>query len=165
MDGTFRMDRSLTTQNQIFCFQALPDLYHSAADQFVALLQRDGNKFLQFYWDEAGKRLHQEAKVIPYGLNYEFIELPKSRLIIHIKLPVPIQPGDAHYLALLYRPDRVMLFGFLPDITKVLILIQSADEGFGHLVEITRKLEPVLIRNDIPISKEKFLEVVKEEMD
>jgi YD repeat-containing protein len=164
-DGYLQMDRSLTTQNQLFCFQALPDLFHSTADQLIALLQRDGNKFLQFYWDEAGKRLRQDTKVIPFGLNYEFIELPKSRLIIHIKLPVPILQGDARYLALLYRPDRVMLFGFLPDITKVLILVQTADEGIGHLVEITRKLEPVRIRSNIPISKVKFLEVVKEEMD
>ncbi len=159
------MNESPTSQNQHFCFQAIPDLFHSAASQFITLLQRDGNKFLQFYWDEAGKRLRLEGKVIPYGLNYEFIELPKGRLIIYIKVPVPIRPGDVQYLALLYRPDRVMLFGFLPDITKVLLLVQTTDEGVGKLVEITRKLDPVQVRENVPISKEKFLEVVQEEMD
>ncbi len=159
------MNESSPSQNQLFCFQAIPDLFHSAALQFIALLQRDGNKFLQFYWDEAGKRLRQESKVIPYGLNHEFIELPKGRIIILIKLPVPIQPGDVQHLALLYRPDRVMLLGFLPDITKVLLLEQTTDEGMGKLVEITRKLDPVQVRENIPITKERFLEVVKEEMD
>lgn len=153
------------SQNQAFCFQAIPDLFHTASEQFIKLLDRDGNKFLQFYWDEAGKRQKLSGKVVPYGLNYEFIKFKSGRLVILIKLPFPVQPGDAHYMALLYRPDRVMLFGFLPDITKVLLMVESETGGSRSLVEITRKLETICLQENIQPSREEFLNLILQEMD
>ncbi len=159
------MDESRSTQNQLFGFQALPDLFHADAGQFILLLSRDGNKFLQFYWDEAGNKLHPEKKVIPFGLNYEFLPAGGKRIIIMLTMPKPVQVGDILYLALMYRPDRVMLFGFLPDFTKVLTLINKGDEQGANLVEITRRLERIPVREIRLQSKEAFLGEVKKEMD
>lgn len=152
------------TQNVTFGLQALPDLFHADAEQFILLLSREGNKFLQFYWDETGKKLHQDKKVVPFGLNHEILPAGRERIIVLITMPKPEQSGEIHYLALMYRPDRVMLFGFLPDFTKVLALVQTSDVG-GELVEVTRRLDKITIRNNLPFSKEAFLTEVKQEMD
>ena len=152
------------TQNLTFGLQALPDLFHADAEQFILLLSREGNKFLQFYWDEAGKKLNQDGKVVPFGLNHEILPAGRERIIVLITMPRPVMGGEILYLALMYRPDRVMLFGFLPDFTRVLALIQTGRVG-GELVEVTRRLEKITIRKNIPFSKDVFLTEVKQEMD
>lgn len=158
------MDELRSTQNQLFALQAIPDLFHADAEQFILLLSRDGNKFLQFYWDEAGKKLNQERKIVPFGLNNEILPAGGKRIIILITMPKPVQVGDVHYLALMYRPDRVMLFGFLPDFTKVLTLISKGDDE-ANLVEITRRLERIPVREISAHNRESFLTEVRREMD
>ena len=130
------------TQRQVFTSQVMPDLFHTAPDQFLFYLERDGIKLIHFYWNEAAKNLPRNAAVPAYGLSYE-IRKPNPRATVAlIGLPQPQISGDAYFIALCYRPYRVMPFGWLNDTTKVLVLERTQaedEEGIPLLVEWSRR--------------------------
>ena len=130
------------TQRQEFACQVLPDLFHAAPDQFLFYLERDGIKVINFYWNESAKNLPRSAAQPAFGLSYE-VRKPNPRATVAlVSLPQPQNPGEAHYIALCYRPYRVMPFGWLNDTTKVLALEQPQvehEEGTPLLVEISRR--------------------------
>ena len=129
------------TQRQEFVSQVLPDLFHTAPEQFLFYLERDGIKVIHFYWNETAKKLPSSAVEPAYGLSYE-IRMPNPRAtVVLISLPQPQYPGEAHFIALCYRPYRVMPFGWLNDTTKVLTLERTLaeDEGAPLLVEWSRR--------------------------
>jgi len=61
------------THSMIFANEVLPSLFHSTPEAFLAYLQRDGNKFLQFYWHKAGEALPEDQRASSFGLNYEAV--------------------------------------------------------------------------------------------
>ena len=131
------------TQRQEFTCQVLPDLFHTAPDKFLFYLERDGIKVINFYWNESAKNLPRSAVAPAFGLSYE-IRKPNPRATVAlVSLPQPQNSGEAHYIALCYRPYRVMPFGWLNDTTKVLILEQSQTEreedNTPILVEMNRR--------------------------
>ncbi len=130
------------TQRQEFACQVLPDLFHAAPDKFLFYLERDGIKVINFYWNESAKNLPRNAVEPAFGLNYE-IRKPNPRATVAlISLPQPQNSGEVHFIALCYRPYRVMPFGWLNDTTKVLTLEQpqtKREQPTPILVEISRR--------------------------
>jgi hypothetical protein len=130
------------TQRQVFTNQVLPDLFHTAPDKFLFYLERDGIKVIHFYWNESAKNLPRSAVEPAYGLSYE-IRKPNPRATVAlIALPKPQNPGEAYFIALCYRPYRVMPFGWLNDTTKILVLERTQAENEGAaplLVEWSRR--------------------------
>ncbi len=89
-----------------FVFEALPALFHSQTDSFVKYLDKDGVKFLKFWWDHMGDKLPAEKRVTAAGLTFEKDDLnPKTRLIT-ITLPSPREDGDTYFIGLIPRPER-----------------------------------------------------------
>ena len=131
-----------STQRQAFTNQVIPDLFHTAPDQFLFYLERDGIKVIHFYWNEFAKNLPRSVATPAYGLSYE-IRKPNPRATVAlIGLPQPQNPGEAYFIALCYRPYRVMPFGWLNDTTKVLALERTHtenEESAPLLVEWSRR--------------------------
>jgi hypothetical protein len=131
------------TQSAEFVSQVLPSLFHSTPEQFIQLLSRDGNKFLRFYWDQAGADLAVGEKAAWLGLNYDIREPSPHTQVILITLPQPIAPPDAYFTALIYRPlRRTPLFG-VSDTTKVIALEMAGTAEGGQLTllrEWTKKM-------------------------
>ena len=132
------------SQQQDFVSKALPDLFHTTPQQFMYLLNRDGTKFLRFYWDEVGKKIPEADRISPFGLNFDIRRPRRSVTIAMITLPKPQQTGEAYYVALIHRPYRVTNFFGVSDTTKVLVL-ESATDSQGNerplIVEWTRKMK------------------------
>lgn len=133
----------MPTITQEFACHALPGLFHNHPEEFLKLLEKDGNLFLRFYWNEAAKRLGIQAANPPFGLNYVIKQPAKYIIIVLIALPAPVETGDSYFISLVFRPLRVMLFPFIQDRTAVFLLEKSCkDEPDEPIISrITRKLE------------------------
>jgi hypothetical protein len=127
------------TQQMIYESEVLPSLFHLSPVQFNEFLGRDGNKFLQFYWAEAGKNIPQSEHKTSYGLNFEIRQPARYKTVILVTLPQPQVSGEAYFIALVYRPTRVIPFSFISDTTKVISLKKTLGAG-TILIEWDRKL-------------------------
>jgi hypothetical protein len=150
--------------NRIFTHQVIPELFHKTPDMFLRLLEKDGNKFLHFYWDEAAKKNNFPSTSIA-GMNYELRKPNEMTYIGLIVLPPPARPGDSHFAACIYRPYRVMPFGFISDVSKVLLLDKADKPGLANLVEITPKRDRVELRQIEEVSRQRFLEETYRELE
>ncbi len=152
---------AVQTQAMIFTDQVIPELFHTTPDSFMFLIERDGTKFLRFYWDEAGKKLLPGQQEDSFGLNY-FVRSPNARTqVVLITLPAPAVPGEAHYIALVHRPYRRLLM--VSDTTTVLVLESSPPEDSDpptRLVEWSRRLQRFELKRGIPPGLEEFYEAV-----
>jgi hypothetical protein len=145
----------------------LPALFHDSPEAFLNLLNRDGTRFLYFYWGEAAKKLPEAQRADPFGLNY-VIRKPGPRvdfILALITLPQPANPGEAFYSALAYRPWRRLLL--VSDMTAVFNM--EMDEPNGEtpqtcLVQWTRRDERELIRREVDMVLEEFYGVVLNEL-
>ena len=156
------------TQQLDFVSQALPDLFHHSPEQFLYLLERDGNKFLRFYWDETGKKLDADHQENSFGLNHAIRQPAATVKVALISLPAPRFPGEAYFAALVSRPTRRTLLGFVSDTTKVVTLERCPEDGCQPqtlLVEWTRRLEREEIGPGPAPALEEFYQAVLELLD
>jgi len=141
----------------------LPALFHDAPEAFLNLLNRDGTRFLYFYWGEAAKKLPEGQRADPFGLNF-VIRKPGPRpgfILALITLPQPSASGEAYYSALTYRPWRKLLL--VSDTTAVLNL--EMDEPNGEtpqtcLVQWTRREEREVVKRGVEEGLEAFYSAV-----
>jgi hypothetical protein len=156
------------SQARIFCARVLPSLFHGTPEQFLGLLHRDGNKFLRFYWDLAGKDLPDQLRSDAFGLNYVMRAPSQFTVIALISLPEPQNEGDTHYMALIYRPNRRLFF--VSDMTKIISLEKTLPgdptSPATRMVEISRRLERETLRT-APVEPrlEEFYQAVLKELD
>jgi hypothetical protein len=154
------------TQQMIFESEVLPSLFHSTPDQFFHYLERDGTKFLNFYWHEAGEKIDPSLHNNAFGLNY-VIRNPTNRTSMAlISLPEPCRELEAYFVALIHRPLRIIPFSFISDTTKV-VALEYGGEGPGGaqsmLVEWTKRLaREKLGPPGQPLNLEGFYKEVKE---
>jgi hypothetical protein len=136
------------TQQMVYESVVLPSLFHLSPEQFIQFLGRDGNKFLQFYWAEAGKNIPRSEHTTSYGLNFEIRQPARYKTVILVTLPQPQVSGEAYFVALVYRPTRVIPFSFISDTTKVISLKKTTAvqaESGTILIEWDRKLHRELL--------------------
>ncbi|MCL4559497.1 MAG: hypothetical protein M1281_02640 [Chloroflexi bacterium] len=133
------------TQQMIFTNEVLPSLFHTSPKEFLRFLNRDGNKFLRFYWDQAGKQLEVPLEAAPLGLTYDLRQPEEHTTVALIVLPKPRREGEAYFAALIFRPLRRTPFLGISDTTKVIILEQGSQPGSVLLREWTRKMAPEVL--------------------
>jgi hypothetical protein len=154
-----------TTQSTVFVNQALTELYMATPESFNQMLERDGTRFLRFYWNKAGEKLPREQHSDPFGLNYEVRRPRKHTTIYLIRLPWPRVPGESYYAALVYRPLRRMLF--LHDTSAVFNLESTApldEEPCGELIQWTPRLHRISLKCDLQPDLEVFYGEVLDEL-
>jgi hypothetical protein len=134
---------SVLSQQDIFVSRVLPSLFHSAPDDFIHYLTRDGNKFLRFYWEQAGKDEKTGRPSSALGLNHD-IRLPFPKTTVAL-ITLPRAAGaKTCYVAAIYRPLRRTPFLGISDTTKVISLEMLGNDPAAQetrLVEWSRRLE------------------------
>jgi hypothetical protein len=95
------------SQHFNFAFESLPVVFHSQTKDFFKYLDRDGNKFLEFWWDHIGLRLDEDKEVDFEGTSYELREIPeKKSKIILVTLPKPENLFEVYMMALVEQPKK-----------------------------------------------------------
>jgi len=87
--------------------EAIPVLFHSQTNQFVKYIEKDGIKFLQFWWNHVGDRLPEDKRVTPAGLTFEVEQLDSKTKLIIITLPTPKENEDPYFWVLLHDLNGV----------------------------------------------------------
>ncbi len=160
--------RYADSQARIFCARVIPSLFHNTPEQFLSLLNRDGMKFLRFYWDLAGKDLPEDQRLGSFGLNYVMHAPAQFTVIALIILPEPQADGDTYFMALIFRPNRRLFF--VSDMTKIISLEKAApgepSSPPTRMVEISRRLQREVLRSDpVEPRQEDFYKAVLKELD
>jgi hypothetical protein len=133
---------AVRSQQIVFFEDALPSVFYEVPGDFLFYLERDGNKFLRFYWDRAGKNFTESDRGDAFGLNY-IIRKPQNDVTIAlVLLPAPQAVGEAYFEAFIYRPRRVTPILRISDITSVFALTMATSENETlktAIIERTRK--------------------------
>ncbi|NPV78281.1 MAG: hypothetical protein HPY59_18145 [Anaerolineae bacterium] len=114
------MDKNKSHQFN-FAFEAIPILFHSQTNRFMEFIERDGLKFLRFWWDHVGDRMDEADRTPFEGMNFEIQQKEKDTKLVIITLPRPRHDQDAYFLALLAKPERRFAWVRLPN-TRAFVL-------------------------------------------
>jgi len=141
------MDRA-KSQAINFAFEVVPMMFHSQTTDFITYLDRDGLKFLEFWWNYIGEQLNEDQRCSFEGMDYRLVDVENKQTMIIISLPSPHDDGEAYFLVLLAKPEKRFAWVRLPN-TRVLVLIRKdapeSPEG-TELGEITPRGNYVRIR-------------------
>lgn len=99
------MDKS-KSQHYNFTFEALPSIFFSQTNEFVKYLDRDGVKFLKFWWDHVGDKMPEEKRVSSAGLTFDVEEIDEKNRLIIVILPSPREDGEAYFIGMVPKPER-----------------------------------------------------------
>jgi hypothetical protein len=121
-----------------FGMEALPVLFHSQTTQFMKYLEKDGVKFLQFWWNHVGDRLPEERRVTSAGLAYEVEKIDARTNLVIITLPTPREDREPYFLGFVAKPERRFVWIRIPTTTAFALI---RDDGckeqnktsFGYL--------------------------------
>jgi hypothetical protein len=93
------------SQHFNYAYESLPVIFHSQTKDFFTYLERDGLKFLEYWWDHMGTRLDDALTSSFEGAAYEVRDLPeKKSKIVLVTLPKTADNFEAHYLAFVQLP-------------------------------------------------------------
>ena len=155
--------RKEKSQHYNFCHEALPTLFHSQTEEFMKYLDRDGLKFLRFWWDHVGERL-DDSKLTPFaGTHFEIHDVPerKSQIVL-VRLPSPTANGEFYMMALVKKPKKRYPMFKLP-YTQVLALERVPTEMSPTgvmLVEITPRGRKLRLKEGPQPSLKAFFQLV-----
>lgn len=93
------------TQHYNYAYEAIPMLFHKQTREFTSYLERDGVKFLQFWWDHVGKMLPDDKLSSPEGIKYEETRHDKIA-IVWLTLPPPANNEEVYFMALILKPEK-----------------------------------------------------------
>lgn len=140
------------SQHYLFAYKAIPTLFFTQGPEFFYYLDRDGKKFVNFWWDHEAEKLDDAQLRSSDGLSYEIHDF-KNRKLALIILPPPQAEPEAYFLAMLSRPSKNH---FLPwkNLARMIVLqrrvISTGSEDRGFLVDITPRLRQVDIGATCP---------------
>jgi hypothetical protein len=131
------MDKKKSLQYN-FGMEAIPILFHSQTNQFMKYLEKDGLKFLNFWWNHVGDQMPEEKRVSSAGMTFDIEQLDKKTKMVIITLPTPKEDLDPYFLGFIARPERRVLWVRFPNsVGYALIRDDGCDQphktGFGFL--------------------------------
>jgi len=154
-----------TTQSTVFVNQALTEMYMATPESFNQYLERDGTRFLRFYWEKAGEKLPPEKKTDAFGLNYEVRRPRRFTTVYLIKLPKPRVPGESYYVALVYRPLRRVLFvSNTSAVFNLEAVTPQSEKPHAALIQWTPRLHRIHLKSGVQPDLNSFYEAVLEEI-
>jgi hypothetical protein len=123
------------SQHYNFCYDVIPALFHSQTNDFMMYIDRDGVKFLEFWWNHVGSQLPAEQLVSFANTKMEIEERSPSQRIIFITLPPPLHEQEMYFLALVRNPERHFAWVRLPS-TRILGLVKRSKDTFESGTEL-----------------------------
>jgi hypothetical protein len=97
------------SQQYLFAYEAITILFKTQTKMFLEYINKDGDKFLQFWWEHVGKNVLAEYERSGAGLTHESRKLEDGTSVTLIILPQP-EISEAYFLALVKPPDNRFLF-------------------------------------------------------
>jgi len=122
------------SQHLQFAYKAIPILFHNQSKDFLTHLDKDGLKFLNFYWDYVATETDDEGKSSSDGLAYEIRPFEGEKKIVLITLPHPRKPPEAYFLALITPPPKRSM---LPWQNHARVIGLESHKDGTHLCDLT----------------------------
>ncbi len=107
-----------------YAFEVIPIMFHSQTADFFTYLERDGLKFLEFWWNYIGDQLPEEKRCPFEGMDYKIVKIDEKNTMAIVTLPQPHDEGEAYYILLVARPERRFAWVRLPN-TRALVLVKK----------------------------------------
>ena len=119
------------SQHYNFTHEAVPILFHNNSEEFFKYLDKDGIKFLEFYWKHLEVNLGVKQVSYSKGMQFKTKILDNNTKIAIITMPEPQSIGEVYYLILVKFPKKFKIInvGF----TRVFSL---ENEGFNKFEEL-----------------------------
>jgi hypothetical protein len=155
------------SQHRQFSYRAIPTIFHSQTTDFVDFLEKDGMKFLKFWWDHTAKEVEDDSLVPMKGLTYEIRDYGDGRRVVLLTLPPPQTEGEAFFLALVTRPlkKHFLIWKNYSHVFVLSLVGEPGAEPRTQLGEITpRRVAHVPIGPGPKPDLDAFYEVVCEEI-
>jgi hypothetical protein len=149
-----------------FAYQAMPILFHSSSKDFITLLRRDGQKFLEFWWKRTGESGEVAENLPSDGLTYEIRDYPGGKQMVLVTLPEPQKAPEAYFLAMLTPPPKKHLLPW-KNFSRVFALQRGKMvDGLvrTHFAELTPRGYQRVLREGAEPTLEKFYELVVDEL-
>jgi hypothetical protein len=100
-----------------FAMEAIPVLFHSQTNNFMKYIEKDGMKFLQFWWNHVGDRLPEEKRITFAGVTFSIEQIDKKTKLVIITMPTPRENEEAYFIGLIANPERRILWVRIPTAT------------------------------------------------
>jgi hypothetical protein len=102
------------SQHYNFTHETIPIMWHSQTDQFIKYADKDGAKFLKFWWRHLIENMGVKIESSPEGLGMQIKETidkdGKPINIIVLTLPPPTTVGEVYYMFLVKIPRKTLFF-------------------------------------------------------
>jgi len=128
------MDRN-KNQGINFSYEVIPVMFHSQTTDFLTFIERDGLKFLEFWWNYIGDQLPDDMLCSFTGMDFSLIKMDEDQQVVMITLPLPNADGEIYYLALYAKPERRFGWVKLPN-TRVIAMVKKSTPDFPQGTEI-----------------------------
>jgi hypothetical protein len=148
-----------------FTYQAMPILFHSSSKDFMNLLDRDGMKFLEFWWNQTGESGEVEEKKPSDGLTYQVRDFKGDKKLVLITLPAPKKAPEAYFLAMLTPPSKRYWLPWM-NFSRIFALQRGKVEN-GKVLTRLAELTPRGFQRDLCAGTEpdleKFCQLVRDQ--
>ena len=98
------------SQHYNYTHETIPLIWHKQTPEFLKYLEKDGTKFLRFWWKHLEENLGIKILSSSEGLGYQVKEVRTDKNVpVHLvilTLPLPQAIGEVYYMALLKYPDN-----------------------------------------------------------
>ncbi len=143
------MDKN-KSQHWNFTHETIPIMWHKQNDSFLKYLDKDGVKFLRFWWKHLVDNMGVLVPSSPEGLGFHLKETPdkdgKPIKMVSITLPEPTMDGEVYYMFLVKKPKKKTIADFmllrLPT-TFVISLQRDGVNPDGTIKTIMYELTPL----------------------
>lgn len=145
------------SQRYNFAYESIPVLFHTQTGEFLKYIERDGAKFLLFWWDQMGDRLPETQRQPFEGFELETRDLKPATHIILLTFPTPALEGEVYFMALISVPEKRFAWVKMPN-TRIIALAKREDGvELGYL---TPRSNFVPIPEDVEPNRQAFTDAV-----
>ena len=110
------MDKN-KSQHWNFTHETIPVMWHKENEKFLKYLDKDGVKFLRFWWKHLVDNMGIQVPSSSEGLGFQIKEIPdhdgKPIKLVTLTLPQPTANGEVFYMFLVKKPQRRTIADFL----------------------------------------------------
>ena len=154
-------------QHEKYSLEILPLIFHHETDKFMSMIQRDGTKFLEFWWDRAGLEVDESKRSSSEGIKFEIKTYTDGRDIVVVRLPNPCTVGESYFLGMVTRPLKRSIFSW-KNLARVFVLTRANDDNGERqtkLAELTRSARYVALGNGPKPTQKAFMQTIIDLLD
>jgi len=143
------MDKN-KSQHWNFTHETIPIMWHKQNENFLKYLDKDGVKFLRFWWKHLVENMGVLVPSSSEGLGFQLKEIPdkdgKPIKLVTIILPEPTVDGEVYYMFLVKKPKKITIADFLMlriPTTNVIALQRDGTNDDGSVITNMYELTPM----------------------